>query len=245
MAGHSQYANIKHRKSAQDAKRAKRFTKLRREILVAARSGLPDPEFNPRLRSALSNARRAGLPRDKIEAAIRSAVTKGDSDQYYEICYTATGSGEMWPGGLSVVVAALTDNKNRTASELRYILSKFGLVFAEVSFMFENLGAFSYSKSINLDKLIEVAIEIGALDVKTENSCFRVYCDKENFTTIAEELRKKFGEYEESGLIWVAKSPQVASAETRANLETLMDALEENDDVQNVYTNILTTPQEN
>ncbi|AHX11548.1 DNA-binding regulatory, YebC/PmpR family protein [Neorickettsia helminthoeca str. Oregon] len=238
MAGHSQYANIKHRKGAQDAKKAKKFTKLRRELVVAARSGIPDPAFNPRLRSALANARRQGLPKDKIEAAFKSASNKTDADDYQEIYYMASGSGEMWPNGISVVVDALTNNKNRTASEVRHILSKFGFVFAELSFMFDRLGLFSYAESVDLDRLIEFALEIGALDVKKENKRHNVYSNKEDFSRIADELSKEFGDCEYSGLVWVPKSPQIASKEVQQNLEKMLEALEENDDVQNVYTSI-------
>ncbi|QHD65321.1 YebC/PmpR family DNA-binding transcriptional regulator [Neorickettsia findlayensis] len=239
MAGHSQYANIKHRKNAQDAKRARKFTKLRREILVAARSGLPDPEFNPRLRSALANARRCGLPKDKIESAIRSSADKTEGD-YQEVCYMAAGSGAVWPSGFAVVVTALTDNKNRTASNIKHIFSKSGLVLADVSFMFENFGVFSYPKSTDLDTLMEVALEAGALDVKTGKNCFDIYCSKENFAATSAELRKKLGEYEHSGLVWIAKTHQEASQEVHARLEKLVDTLEEDDDVQRVYTSILT-----
>ncbi|ABD46045.1 YebC/PmpR family DNA-binding transcriptional regulator [Neorickettsia sennetsu] len=242
MAGHSQYANIKHRKNAQDAKRARKFTKLRREILVAARSGLPDPEFNPRLRSALANARRFGLPKDKIESAIKSSTDKTEGD-YQEVCYMAASSGGMWPSGFAVVVTALTDNKNRTASNVKHILSKSGLVLADVSFMFESFGVFSYPKSTDFDKLMEVALEASALDIKTEKNHFDVYCSRESFAATSLELRKKLGEYEHSGLVWRAKTHQEVPPEVHVRLEKLVDALEEDDDVQRVYTSILTERQ--
>ncbi|MCK5284185.1 MAG: YebC/PmpR family DNA-binding transcriptional regulator [Alphaproteobacteria bacterium] len=236
MAGHSKWANIKHRKGAQDAKRAKIFSKLGREITVAAKLGGEDPEMNPRLRLAISTARGQSMPKDAIDRAIKKGVGATDSEDYVEIRYEGYGAG-----GVAVIVEALTDNKNRTASEVRSVFTKLGGNLGEtgsVGFMFDQIGEIIYSSDkFDADDMFETAVEVGAMNVESGKEIHEIICETSDFATVREALVSKYGEPEKSGLVW---KPNVTSEvdETQATvILKLIDALEDSDDVQNVYTN--------
>lgn len=237
MAGHSQYKNIMYRKGAQDAKRGKLFTKLIREITVSAKSS-PDPESNPRLRSAISAARVANMPKDNIERAIKKAIGGDDDTNYEEIRYEGYG-----PAGVAIIVDALTDNRNRTASEVRSAFSKHGGNLGEsnsVSFMFDHMGFFQYPKTTGTEEqMFEIALEIGADDVKTSDDFYDILCAHEQFHAVREAIVKKIGEPTESGLRWEPKTTTtIADVETAQKIIKLVDALEDNDDVQTVSSNM-------
>jgi len=201
MAGHSQFKNIMHRKGAQDAKRAKVFTKLIRELTVAARSGLPDPESNPRLRSAIIAARIANMPKDTMERAIKRGAGGDDTANYEEIRYEGYG-----PGGVAMIIEALTDNRNRTASEIRAAFSKHGGNLGEtnsVSFMFERVGRVEYEKdTASAEDMFEAALEAGATDVESDEAGHHVACAPDDLSTVRDALEKRFGTPESARLDW-------------------------------------------
>jgi YebC/PmpR family DNA-binding regulatory protein len=236
MAGHSQFANIKHRKEAQDKKRAKVFTKLVREIFVAAKSGQPDPKYNANLFNAIANAKSKGLSKDRIDYAINKAINPTAGENYEEIVYEGFASG-----GVGLIIETLSDNKNRTASELRSILTKSGGNLAEngaVSFMFKRLGYFLYPASIaSEDKIFETVIELSGEDSNSSADYHAIYCQKDDFNVMRENLVKKFGEPEEAKLIWKPTAPLELDNEAAEKLNQLIERLEEDDDVQNVYAN--------
>jgi len=235
MAGHSQFANIKHRKGAQDAKRSKRFTKLRREIIVAARDGVPDIEKNSRLRSVVQNAKREGLPKDRIESAIKSASGSILSENYQEVLYEGYGVS-----GIAVLLTTLTDNRNRTASDLRYIFSKFGGNLAEsgsVAFMFDYFGKIVYDSYQEVDQILDFAIELGAQDVTESKGQICILCAKPDFYQIAKRLAEKFREPAFSGLVWIAKDPISLQEDDAETINKMMEAFQDNDDVQYMVTN--------
>src|SRR5581483_9517275 len=230
MAGHSQFKNIMHRKGARDAKRARLFTKLAREITVAAKSGLPDPAYNPRLRAAIADAKAESMPKDNIERAIKKAAG-GDSENYEESRYEGYG-----PGKVAIIVEALTDNRNRTASELRTIFNKHGGTLGEtVSFNFQRLGLIHYPASAgNEDKVMEAAINAGADDVASGPDGHDITCAPDSLHTVQKGLEEALGEPETARLDW---RPNVTITLNGQNAETLMElleALDDNDDVQRV-----------
>ena len=236
MAGHSQFKNIMHRKGAQDKKRAKLFAKLAREIEVASKIGLPDPDQNPRLRSAIVAARSSNMPKDRIERAINKAAG-GDSETVYEeIRYEGYG-----PHGVAIIVDALTDNRNRTASEVRAAFSKFGGNLGEtnsVSFMFDRIGQIVFDPDVaDIDTMFEAALEAGAQDVVSAERGHEVNCDPEDFGQVVESLEAIFGGPTSAGLTWQPQTAVDLDVDSAQSLLKLIDALEDGDDVQNVSAN--------
>ncbi|MGX7742352.1 YebC/PmpR family DNA-binding transcriptional regulator [Rhodopseudomonas parapalustris] len=235
MAGHSQFKNIMHRKGRQDAQRSKLFSKLAREITVAAKLGTPDPAMNPRLRAAVLAARAENMPKDNIERAIKKAIG-GDSENYDEIRYEGYG-----PGGVAVIVEALTDNRNRAASDIRSFFTKSGGNLGEtgsVSFMFDRVGIVEYdADKASADDMLDAAIEAGADDVVSSESGHEIYASQETFRDVAKALEAKFGEARKAAVIWKPQNTVVVDDETGEKLFKLMDALNDHDDVQNVYAN--------
>jgi YebC/PmpR family DNA-binding regulatory protein len=239
MAGHSQFKNIMHRKGRQDAVRAKIFTKLIREITTAARLGAADPAANPRLRAAMIAARENNMTRDTIDRAIkRGAGTDADAN-YEEIRYEGYG-----PAGVALIVEALTNNRNRTAAEVRSIFGKHGGNLGEsnsVSFMFERLGEFRFPLKVgSADEVFEKAIEAGADDVATgegEEGAHEIVCSPEDFNAVREALEKSLGQPASAKLVWRPKITAPVEGDTVQTVMDLIAALEDDDDVQNVYAN--------
>ncbi len=236
MAGHSQFKNIMHRKGAQDAKRARAFAKMIREITVSAREGLPDMAFNPRLRSAVMAARAANMPRDTIERAIKKASGAGAGDDYVEIRYEGYG-----PGGVAVIVEALTDNRNRTAPALRTAFNKYGGAMGEsgsVAFMFNRLGVVRYpAAAASADAMLEAAIEAGADDVMSDAEGHEVIAGVDGFFAVRDALEQKFGPPTHAKIEWRPNITVPLDEEKAAAVLKLLDVLEDDDDVQNVYAN--------
>jgi YebC/PmpR family DNA-binding regulatory protein len=236
MAGHSQFKNIMHRKGAQDVKRARAFAKLIREITVSARLGLPDMATNPRLRSAVLAARKENMPKDTIDRAIKKASGAGGGDDYAEVRYEGYG-----PAGVAVIVEALTDNRNRTASDVRSAFAKQGGALGEtnsVSFMFSRLGVVRYSGSVaSEDDMLEAAIEAGAENVESGPEGHEVTTAVEGFFAVRDALEARFGEAEEAKLDWRPNITVTLDEDKAAGLLKLLDVLEEHDDVQSVYAN--------
>ncbi len=235
MAGHSQFKNIMHKKGKQDAIRSKIFSKLAREITVAAKMGMPDPNLNPRLRLAIQAARAENMPKDNIERAIKKAAG-GDSENYDEVRYEGYA-----PGGIAVIVEALTDNRNRTAGEVRSYFTKAGGALAEtgaVSFMFDKVGEIEFdAKTASEDAMMEAAIEGGADDAATHADGHVITTSMEAFAEVAKALEGKFGEPRKSKLVWRPQNTISVDDETGEKILRLISSLEENDDVQNVYAN--------
>lgn len=236
MAGHSQFKNIMHRKGAQDKKRAKVFNKIAREITVSAKSGAPDPDINPRLRLAIQNARSANMPKERVDRAIKAASQSNEGENYEEMRYEGFG-----PSGVSIIVEALTDNRNRTAAEVRLAFNKNGGNMGEtnsVSFMFDHAGVITYDKSkVNFDALFEKAIEAGAEDVVEAGDIAEVITSREDFSVVKDGLEKDLGEADNASLSWRPQNTIAVDESAAETLLKLIDALEDNDDVQNVYTN--------
>ncbi|CAN5803105.1 YebC/PmpR family DNA-binding transcriptional regulator [soil metagenome] len=239
MAGHSQFKNIMHRKGRQDAQRAKIFTKLIREITTAARLGAADANANPRLRAAVISARENNMTRDTIDRAIKRGAGSDADANYDEIRYEGYG-----PGGVAVIVEALTNNRNRTAGEVRSSFSKYGGNLGEtnsVSFMFDRMGEFRFPFKVGSpDEVLEKAIEAGADDVVSgegEEGRHEIYCSQESFTQVREALEKSLGQPSSAKLMWRPKTTAPVEGETVETLVDLIAALEDNDDVQNVYAN--------
>ncbi|PSC06973.1 YebC/PmpR family DNA-binding transcriptional regulator [Alsobacter soli] len=235
MAGHSQFKNIMHRKGRQDAMRSKLFSKLAREITVAAKLGLPDPNMNPRLRAAIQAARAENMPKDNVDRAIKKAAG-GDAENYDEIRYEGYA-----PGGVAVIIEALTDNRNRTGGEVRSYFTKAGGSLAEtgaVSFMFDRVGVIEFDgKVASEDAMMEAAIEAGADDVSSSENGHEVVTSMESLRDVAKALEEKFGEPRKAALVWRAQNSISVDDEAGEKILKLLDALEENDDVQNVYSN--------
>lgn len=235
MAGHSQFKNIMHRKGRQDAARSKIFSKLAREITVAAKHGLPDPEMNPRLRLAVQNAKAQSMPKDNIERAIKKAAG-GDSENYEEVRYEGYG-----PGGVAVIVEALTDNRNRTASNVRAAFAKAGGGLGEtgsVGFMFNRVGEIIYSAAAgNADKIMEAAIEAGADDVSSDEDGHTILCAFEAIGEVSKALEASLGEGTSVKAIWKADTLTPLDEEKAQSVLRLIDNLDDDDDVQNVYAN--------
>jgi YebC/PmpR family DNA-binding regulatory protein len=235
MAGHSQFKNIMHRKGRQDAVKSKLFSKLAREITVAAKLGTPDPAMNPRLRAAMLAARAENMSKDSIDRAIKKAIG-GDTEAYDEIRYEGYG-----PGGVAVIVEALTDNRNRTASDVRSYFTKTGGNLAEtgaVSFMFDRVGLIEFdAKVASADAMLEAAIEAGADDVVSTGDGHEIYAAQDSFVNVARALEAKFGEPRKAALVWKPQNTVPIDDEKGEKMFKLMELLNEHDDVQNVYAN--------
>ena len=235
MAGHSQFKNIMHRKGRQDKVRSKLFGKLAREITTAAKLGQPDPAFNPRLRAAIIEARGENMTKDVIERAIRKA-SGNDAEHYDEMRYEGYG-----PGGVAVIVETLTDNKNRTASEVRASFTKAGGNLAEtgaVSFMFDHFGIIEFdAKVADADAMLEAAIEAGAEDVHSSENGHEVYTTHDSLREVAKALEAKFGEPRKAAFTWKPQNTVPVDDEQGEKLLKLIDVLNDLDDVQNVFAN--------
>jgi YebC/PmpR family DNA-binding regulatory protein len=235
MAGHSKFKNIMHRKGAQDKKRSAMFSKLSREITVAAKMGMPDADMNPRLRAAVNAAKAQSMPKDNIQRAIDKA-SKGDGDSYEEVRYEGYG-----PGGVAIIVEALTDNRNRTATNVRTAFAKNGGnlgASGAVSHGFERLGLIEYpGKAGDEEKVLEAAIEAGAEDVESDEDSHQIWVSVENLHPVARELEKALGEAEGVKLAWRPSLKTTVDAETAATLLKLIDTLDDDDDVQTVWGN--------
>ncbi|MBX6369844.1 MAG: YebC/PmpR family DNA-binding transcriptional regulator [Rhodospirillales bacterium] len=236
MAGHSQFKNIMHRKGAQDKKRAKIFTKLIRELQTAARQGLPDPAANPRLRAAIAAARAANMPKDTVERAIKRGSGGEGGESFEEVRYEGYG-----PGGVAVIVEALTDNRNRTASEVRAAFAKAGGNLGEtnsVSFMFDRVGEISYpAAAATADAMFEAALEAGAENVESGEEIHLITTLPDDLNAVRDALEAKFGTPESARLAWRPKSTTPTEGEAADRLLKLLETLEDSDDVQNVYAN--------
>ena len=235
MAGHSQFKNIMHRKGRQDKARSKLFGKLAREITVSAKLGLPDPAFNPRLRAAVIAARAENMPKDNIDRAIKKSQG-ADTENYDEIRYEGYG-----PGGVAIIVEALTDNRNRTAGEVRAIFSKNGGNLAEtgaVSFMFSHVGIVEYdAKAASADAMLEAAIDAGAEDVTSNDDGHQIITAPDTLNDVAKALEAKFGEPRKASLLWRPQNTVALDDEAGEKVLRLIGSLDDSDDVQNVYAN--------
>lgn len=235
MAGHSQFKNIMHKKGKQDKLRSKLFSKLAREITVAAKMGLPDPAFNPRLRAAILAAKAENMPKDNIERAIKKAAGN-DGENYDEIRYEGYG-----PGGTALIVEVMTDNRNRTASDVRSYFTKAGGNMAEtgaVSFMFDRVGVVEFdADKASADAMLEAAIEAGADDVVSSETGHEVFCAQSSLNEVSKALEAVFGEPRKSALIWKPQNLIAVDDETGEGLVGLLEKLDEHDDVQHVYSN--------
>ncbi|SMC41931.1 YebC/PmpR family DNA-binding transcriptional regulator [Rhizobium sp. RU36D] len=235
MAGHSQFKNIMHRKGKQDGIRSKMFSKLAREITVAAKSGLPDPTMNAALRLAVQNAKAQSMPKDNIDRAIKKA-SGADAESYDAIRYEGYG-----PGGVAIIVEALTDNRNRTASSVRSTFTKAGGALGEtgsVSFSFDHVGEITYKASVgDADKVMEAAIEAGAEDVVSDYDGHTIYCSFEDMNEVSKALEAVLGEADSVKAIWKPQNTVPVDEEKAQSLMKLIDTLEDDDDVQNVYSN--------
>ena len=235
MAGHSQFKNIMHRKGRQDAVRSKIFSKLAREITVAAKMGVPDPAMNPRLRLAIQNAKAESMPKDNIQRAINKA-SGGDAESYDEVRYEGYG-----PGGVAVIVEALTDNRNRTASNVRAAFTKAGGALGEtgsVSFLWDRAGEIYYeAKAGSADTVMEAAIDAGADDIQSDEEGHTILCGFEAVNDVSKALEGSLGEAESVKIIWKPQTNVPVDEERAQSLMRLVANLEDDDDVQNVYTN--------
>jgi YebC/PmpR family DNA-binding regulatory protein len=237
MSGHSHAKNVMHQKGKTEAKRSKIFGKLAREIAVSAKQGMPDPAHNPRLRAAIQDARKNNLPRDRIDRAIKSALPGStEGANYEEVRYEGYG-----PGGCALIVEALTDNRNRTAAELRMIFSKLNGSMGEsgsVAFMFTRLGEITFAAMVaSADAMLESVIEAGGENVDSDTALHTVTCSVEDFGAVRDALEKKYGESESAKLTWYPNNQIAVSGEAAQSLLKLVDALEDNDDVQTVFGN--------
>jgi YebC/PmpR family DNA-binding regulatory protein len=235
MAGHSQFKNIMHKKGRADKARSKLFGKLAREITVAAKLGMPDPAFNPRLRAAIIAARAENMPKDNIERAVKKA-SGSDTENYDAIRYEGYA-----PGGVAVIVEALTDNHNRTAGEVRAIFTKNGGNLATtgaVSFMFDHIGVVEFdAKAASADAMLDAAIEAGAEDVASSADGHQIFTTAESLNEVAKALETKFGEPRKSGLLWKPQNTVALDDESGEKVLKLIEALDDSEDVQNVYAN--------
>jgi YebC/PmpR family DNA-binding regulatory protein len=242
MAGHSKFKNIMHRKGRADSARSKLFSKLSREITVAAKTGLPDPNMNARLRLAVANAKAESMPKDVIDRAIKKAIG-GDAESYEEIRYEGFG-----PGGVGVIVEALTDNRNRAASNVRSTFTKFGGNLGEtgsVSFMWDRVGQIVYGPEAGSeDKVMEAAIEAGADDVESDEDGHTIYTAFEQLSDVAQALEAALGPAKSTQIAWRPKALTPLSGDPVATLMKLVETLEDDDDVQNVYFNADIPPEE-
>ena len=237
MAGHSQFKNIMHRKGAQDAKRARAFAKIIREITVSARQGLPDPAANPRLRAAVAAAREVNMPKDTVDRAIKKASGAATGEDYVEVRYEGYG-----PAGVAVIVEALTDNRNRTAADVRAAFSKHGGALGEtnsVAFLFNRTGVVRYpAEAASDDAMLEAAIEAGAGNAESGPDGHEVTCAVEDFFAVRDALEARFGAPDAAAVEWRPTTNAALDEERAQAVLKLVDVLEDNDDVQNVYTNV-------
>ncbi|MTH78648.1 YebC/PmpR family DNA-binding transcriptional regulator [Paracoccus aestuariivivens] len=235
MAGHSKWANIQHRKGKQDKLRSKLFSKLAKEITVAAKMGDPDPDKNPRLRLAVKEAKSSSVPKDVIDRAIKKSQG-GDAENYDEIRYEGYG-----PNGIAIIVEAMTDNRNRTASNVRSYFTKHGGDLGQtgsVNFMFDRKGEIMYPATAgDADTVMMAALEAGAEDVESDEDGHWIYTSDTDLAEVSNALEAALGESEHSKLIWKPQAPTEIDLETAQKLMKLLDALEEDDDVQNVTGN--------
>jgi len=235
MAGHSQFKNIMFRKGKQDKERSKLFAKLSREITVAAKSGMPDPAHNPRLRTAIIAAKAESMPKDNIQRAITKA-TGGDAENYDEIRYEGRG-----PGGVALIVETMTDNRNRTSADVRAAFSKYGGAMGEtgsVSFMFDHVGAVTYpADKGSEDAMLEAALETGADECVSTAEAHEFLTSIENFATVRDALEARLGAPQSAGIIWRPQSMVAVPDEAGETLIKLIEVLDDHDDVQNVYGN--------
>ncbi|HWU51045.1 MAG TPA: YebC/PmpR family DNA-binding transcriptional regulator [Asticcacaulis sp.] len=239
MAGHSKFKNIMHKKGRADAARSKLFSKLSRDITIAAKMGLPDPAMNSRLRLAVSMAKAESMPKDNIERAIKKGAS-GEADNMEEVRYEGRG-----PGGVGIIVEALTDNRNRTAGNVRSYFTKFGGQMADtgsVSFMFDRLGEIRYPLSVgDADTVMEAAIEAGAADVETDDDAEEgghvIYTAFEDLNEVTEALSKSLGDPKSTGFVWKPQALTPVTGDPVRTLMKLIDAINDDDDVQNVFAN--------
>jgi YebC/PmpR family DNA-binding regulatory protein len=239
MAGHSKFKNIMHKKGRADAARSKLFSKLSRDITIAAKMGLPDPAMNSRLRLAVAMAKAESMPKDNIERAIKKGAS-GEADNMEEVRYEGRG-----PGGVGLIVEALTDNRNRTAGNVRSYFTKFGGQMADtgsVSFMFDRLGEIRYPLSIgDADTVMEAAIEAGAADVETDDDAEEgghvIYTAFEDLNEVTEALSKSLGDPKSTGFVWKPQALTPVTGDPVRTLMKLIDAINDDDDVQNVFAN--------
>uniref|UniRef100_A0A832MQ71 Probable transcriptional regulatory protein ENW55_08715 n=1 Tax=Pseudothermotoga hypogea TaxID=57487 RepID=A0A832MQ71_9THEM len=236
MSGHNKWANIKHRKMAQDAKRSQLFTKLIRELIVAAREGGGNPDTNPRLRAAIERAKEASMPKENIERAIKRGTGEIEGAEFQEIIYEAYA-----PGGVALYIRALTDNKNRTAQELRHILSRHGGSLAEpgaVGWVFERKGIIQVPREqvANVEELMMMAIDVGAEDIKDEEDPIRILTSPEDVMKVKDTLEAS-GYKVEATIGYVPKNTVRVTGKDAERLLTLLNALEDMDDVQEVFSN--------
>ena len=235
MAGHSQFKNIMYRKGAQDKKRAKLFSRLTKEISVAAKMG-PDPDANPRLRAAISAARAANMPKDNIERVLKKVAGGEDDTIYEEIRYEGYG-----PGGVAIIVEAMTDNRNRTVSEVRTAFSKLGGSLGEtnsVAFMFDRVGVISFDPGVaSADEVFEAAVEAGADNVESSEEQHEISCAPDDFSAVRDALAERYGDPREAGLVWRPQTTVPVGEEDAETLLKLIDQLDDNDDVQQVAAN--------
>lgn len=237
MAGHSKFKNVQHRKGRQDNKRSKLFNKLIRELTIAVKTGSTDVQFNPRLRHALMVARSNNLPKERIDRIINSARSSTNTEKYDEVRYEGYA-----PHGIGIIVEALTDNRNRTASSVRAAFTKYGGSLGEtgtVSYMFKRNGIIEYPRKIcSSDELLEHVVECNALNTSTDATSYTIYTSVENFTKTIDYFNEKFGPPEESYIGWVPNTTVIIDDKIRAKkLLDFVDLLEDNDDVQRVFGN--------
>lgn len=234
MAGHSKWKNIQHRKGRQDVKRGKEFTKAAKEIIISARGG-GNPDFNPRLRAAIAAAKAVNLPKDRIESAIRKGTGEEAGGDLVEIMYEGYG-----PGGTALLVEVATDNRNRTVAEVRFIFNKYNGAMGEsgsVAWMFERKGVFTFDKKYSEDQLMEIGLEHGAEDIVDEEDCWEVHCQQGDFEALSQAFEAAGIVPEDSEVGMVPQTTVPLDVETGKKALRLVDALEDNEDVQNVYTN--------
>jgi len=235
VAGHSKWANIQYRKSRQDASRSRLFSRLAREITVAAKRGDPDPENNPRLRLAIKEARSNSVSKEVIKRAL-SKATGSESENFEEIRYEGYG-----PGGIAMIVETMTDNRNRTAASVRSIFSKSGGSLAEtgaVSFMFERKGLVLYPASVGTEEeILDIAVDAGAEDVESSDTFHEIYCDLRELNEVSQSMEAILGESDSSRLIWKPVTTTPLDAEGAQKVIKLVETLEQDDDVQSVTAN--------
>ena len=235
MAGHSKWANIKHRKGAQDAKRGKIFTKIIKELTVASRIGGGDPDINPRLRTAVDKAKQANMPKDNVDRAIKKGTGDLDGVSYDEGLFEGYG-----PGGVALIVEFLTDNRTRTVADVRHCFSKYGGnlgVSGSVAFLFDRKGLISFSADNDFDQIFEIALEAGAEDVKDEEDVYEVITDPGDFIPVREAMAAAGLKWETAETTMIPQNQVMLEGKPAETMLKLMDALEDNDDVQNVYAN--------
>ncbi len=236
MSGHSKWSTIKRKKAVIDAKRGKLFTKLIKEITIAARQGGGDPGANPRLRLAIDNAKSANMPMDNIERAIKKATGELEGVQYTELTYEGYG-----PSGVAILVESVTDNKNRTVAEVRHLFSKYGGSMGEsgsVLWMFDRKGVITFpAQGKTEDDIMEIVLDAGAEDIQLDDGYFEVTTEVETFEDVRKALAEAGIEIENASLQWIAKNTVDISGEAQEKVLKLIDMLEDNDDVQNVYSN--------